>query len=200
MLLKREEKQYACLSVIIVHSGTLLEFRFFECHLVTLVIEVPHRIALLRVTAAITVCRRLPSYCMDGLRALARTNNILCHCMLKASRFTILSADMVRFKKGGFCLAVTLSTRSALAMVSFSRRGSRYFAVQQTLPPLSRHMSSFANQTETIPYSSHHGKSLPVMYTNNPLRISEWLSDNIPSSNGILGFDVEVSTLGCCFY
>jgi hypothetical protein len=50
----------------------------------------------------------------------------------------------------------------------------------------------FANQTETLPYSSSHGNSIPVWYTNHPAVVSDWLSENIPNSNGILGFDVEV--------
>jgi hypothetical protein len=53
-------------------------------------------------------------------------------------------------------------------------------------------MASFPNNTETLPYSSH-GESLPVTYTNNPKIVSQWLSNHVPSSNGILGFDVEVS-------
>lgn len=101
---------------------------------------------------------------------------------------------MVRIK-GGLSMAgiSALSiTRHANAMVLLGGRRSRYFAVEQTLPPLSRHMPSFENQTETLPYSSSRGKALPVVYTNNPSVIADWLSDNVPSSNGILGFDLEV--------
>jgi len=104
---------------------------------------------------------------------------------------------MVRMK-GGLSLAgaAAFITSAADAMVMLGGRKSRYFAVQQTLPPLSRHMPAFANQTETLPYSSFHGRSLPVMYTNSPSVVSNWLADNLPSSEGILGFDVEVrSTL-----
>lgn len=110
---------------------------------------------------------------------------------------------MVRVNGGataGLCLAAIASFSSSsaanAAMVTLDGRRSRYFCVQQMLPPLSRHMPSFANQTDILPYSSPspHARSLPVMYTNDPRRISDWLSEHLPSSNGILGFDVEVST------
>ena len=85
----------------------------------------------------------------------------------------------------------TFDDVNAMTMKMNGRR-SRYFAVQQTLPPLPRHMPAFANQTETLPYTSSHGKSIPVWYTNHPAVVSDWLSENLPDSNGILGFDVEV--------
>lgn len=70
---------------------------------------------------------------------------------------------------------------------------SQYFAVQQKLPPLTRHLATFINMTETLPYSQH-GESLPVTYTNDPKIVAQWLADELPYSSGILGFDVEVRT------
>jgi hypothetical protein len=80
---------------------------------------------------------------------------------------------------------------------SRSMRGSsRYFTVEQILPPLQSASSSFQNSTETIiPYSRSKpfiGRPLPVVYTNDPKHVSQWLSNNIPSSGGTIGFDVEV--------
>jgi hypothetical protein len=104
---------------------------------------------------------------------------------------------MARLKKGAvalcFCSQLVASADGMVLIGSIRRESSRYFTVQQTLPPLSRHMASFANHTEILPYSSH-GESLPVTYTNNPKIVSQWLSNHVPDSNGILGFDVEVST------
>lgn len=101
---------------------------------------------------------------------------------------------MVSLKRGAAALCCWGVLPKADGMVLFGKRreSSRYFAIQQTLPPLSRHMASFYNHTETLPYSSHC-ESLPVTYTNNPKVVSQWLSNHIPSSNGVLGFDVEVS-------
>ena len=92
------------------------------------------------------------------------------------------------------CLLASSGTADAMVMLG-PRRESRYFAVQQMLPPLSRDMASFENSTVTLPYSSSHGEPLPVVYTNNPKVVTQWLSNHIPSSDGILGFDVEVSCI-----
>lgn len=105
-----------------------------------------------------------------------------------------LADSMVRGSALRLCLVAAFST--ANGMVLLGGRKSRYFTVEQTLPPLSRHMLP-TNQTETLPYSSssHHGRSLPVVYTNDPSVVNGWLDQNMPTSNGVVGFDVEVRVL-----
>lgn len=62
------------------------------------------------------------------------------------------------------------------------------------MPPLACAEEYASNDTLTIPYSSSHGRSIPVVYTNDPAAISNWLSENLPRNHGgVLGFDTEVS-------
>lgn len=124
-----------------------------------------------------------------------RTRTFIISSHLAVGRLSLQSTSMVRMRGGaalaGIACLSTWDDVNSMTMKMDGRR-SRYFAVQQTLPPLPRHMPAFANHTETLPYSSSHGKSIPVWYTNHPGVVSDWLSENIPNSNGILGFDVEV--------
>ena len=64
---------------------------------------------------------------------------------------------------------------------------SRYFTEHKGLPPVPVLAETHApcyNQLDT----------LPLVYTNNPRTVSQWLSENVPSEGStVLGFDVEVS-------
>eukprot|EP00980_Cylindrotheca_fusiformis_P031694 scaffold26800_cov127-Cylindrotheca_fusiformis.AAC.1 len=69
---------------------------------------------------------------------------------------------------------------------------TRYFTYETVLPPLPCAEAYASNDTLTIPYASSRGRSLPVVYTNDPATISDWLSENLPREHGgILGFDTE---------
>lgn len=83
---------------------------------------------------------------------------------------------------------------STLAFVpGGSRRDSRSFAIEKVVPPIPR-IATFANSTDTIPYSGL-GDAIPVLYTNNPNIVYKWLSDHLPSEGCTLGFDVEVRNI-----
>ena len=72
------------------------------------------------------------------------------------------------------------------------RRNSRYFTEELILPPLPLvRIPSTDMPSATIPYGGSHGRAIPAIYTNSPLTISNWLSQNVSSSGCILGFDVE---------
>lgn len=73
-----------------------------------------------------------------------------------------------------------------------SRRNSRYFTEELILPPLPLVRIPSSDLTSAaIPYGGCHGRAIPAVYTNSPLTISNWLSENISSSGCIIGFDVE---------
>lgn len=61
---------------------------------------------------------------------------------------------------------------------------SPFFRGDLVLPPL-----------PTASSTSGRSKGLPVVYTNDPKQVKDWLETNIPSHGCALGFDVEVSTV-----
>jgi hypothetical protein len=71
---------------------------------------------------------------------------------------------------------------------------TRYFTFETTLPPLASISENYSNDTLTTPYQENHGHSIPVVYTNDPLSVYQWLKLNLPNEpGGIVGFDTEVS-------
>jgi len=68
-------------------------------------------------------------------------------------------------------------------------RHSRYFTVEDVLPPL----QLVQDQSLLCPTQTQYAEiagSLPVVYTNSPNTIAKWFSDNVPVYS-TLGFDVE---------
>ena len=37
------------------------------------------------------------------------------------------------------------------------------------------------------------GRSIPLVYTNDPKSVSNWFQDNLSTEGGTIGFDIEVS-------
>jgi hypothetical protein len=68
-------------------------------------------------------------------------------------------------------------------LIPHTKREPRYFAQEALLPGL-------ANLDELQPEFVVPG--LPVLYTNDPKRVSDWLGDHVGPNGGTLGFDVEV--------
>ena len=63
------------------------------------------------------------------------------------------------------------------------RVGSRYFSQELLLPSL---------EPVTLEGRSFSSK-LPLLYTNSPSKVSQWLADNVSKDGCTLGLDVEVS-------
>jgi hypothetical protein len=83
-----------------------------------------------------------------------------------------------------------------------SSTSSRYFTQEGLLPPLALSAMCPSNQTtDTMPYTeSPHGRSIPVVYTNDPNSIYRWLSNNLPIEGCTMGFDTEVSFYFVCLF
>jgi hypothetical protein len=95
------------------------------------------------------------------------------------------------------CLVSSALTANAMLMHNNGRSwSSRYFTQEGMLPPLLSLSAVPSNQTTTIPYSeSEGGRSIPVVYTNDPSSVYKWLSNNLPYKGCTIGFDVEVSSI-----
>lgn len=100
---------------------------------------------------------------------------------------------------GTFCwymvaFLFTIGKAASMVLLGDRRHGSdsRYFTVEDVLPPLQAFPAASAN--DALPYrqrSKVTKKPLPIVYTNDPKQVSQWLCQHIPSSGGLLGFDVE---------
>lgn len=82
---------------------------------------------------------------------------------------------------------------TADAMLMRSESSGRYFTKDGMLPPLVSLSAVRSNQTTSVPYVEDEGRSIPVVYTNDPCSVEEWLSENLPTNGCTIGFDVEVS-------
>lgn len=94
-----------------------------------------------------------------------------------------------------FLLAIGIFSATAF-LPRTQKRNTRYFTTEAVLPAIPV-VPSPSNATAAcgLPpaYMRGYGFPIPVVYTNSPQAISNWLSDNVPSSEEpcILGFDVE---------
>jgi hypothetical protein len=77
---------------------------------------------------------------------------------------------------------------SAAFAPNAAKRDSRYFYHEFLLPSL----PPVDGAIPSLPLENH----LPLLYTNDPMRVSRWLADHVPSSGCTLGFDVEVRCTG----
>ena len=99
-----------------------------------------------------------------------------------------------------FCVKA-LTPRSAS---SKSRpRETRYFTEECLIPPLQplddRHASNGNFTTSSLNSDKIHLGPLPVVYTNNPKTLAQWLAEHIPSTGHCtIGFDLEVRTWATC--
>lgn len=74
---------------------------------------------------------------------------------------------------------------------STKSREARYFTKSCLVPPL-EHIEQFANST-TLHCDEINTGALPVVYTNDPKTVSEWLNEHVvPAENCVVGFDLEV--------
>jgi hypothetical protein len=83
-----------------------------------------------------------------------------------------------------------------------SSTSSRYFTFEGILPALqsvrneaaARAINSTFAHVHTVINNNdnQYGAPTPVTYTNNPLTVSRWLQDNIPTDGATIGLDVEV--------
>lgn len=91
------------------------------------------------------------------------------------------------------CLTNSLHALSVnVAFEPHVRQSTRYFSAELMLPPLPPvHYSSSFDSSHESTHGSSQCRSIPVVYTNSPLTISKWLSENISSAGCTLGFDVE---------
>jgi hypothetical protein len=76
----------------------------------------------------------------------------------------------------------------ALSLRPSSRRETRYFSQQLVAPPLAP-LADMSNIE-----SSHH-QELPILYTNDPRVVSQWLQEHVDRNGCVLGFDVEVCSI-----
>lgn len=88
---------------------------------------------------------------------------------------------------------IALGILNPLAALTLGlKRESRYFYKELLLPALPR----VHNLDLTVAIANHPSllgnDDLPVLYTNDPMKVSGWLADHIPSDGCTLGFDVEV--------
>ena len=85
---------------------------------------------------------------------------------------------------GVLLLLLLLGPIRSIALSSSSRRETRYFTQELELPPLPSMQTGINNE---------YTKSIPLVYTNDPKIVSNWLGEQISSHGGcILGLDVEV--------
>ena len=102
--------------------------------------------------------------------------------------------DDCHFKFSGAVYALALTPRLAK-----KSREARYFTDECLIPPLEPY-----NTYENITTHSDkiHLGPLPVVYTNDPRTVAQWLSEHVQPSRGCtIGFDVEVSitcSVGAC--
>lgn len=91
-----------------------------------------------------------------------------------------------------FCLTNSLNALGVNVVVAPQvRQNTRYFSAELMLPPLPlADYSSFESPAESSNIGLH-SRSIPVVYTNSPVTISRWLSENVSSPGCVLGFDVE---------
>lgn len=76
---------------------------------------------------------------------------------------------------------------------STKSRENRYFTMEYPIPPL----NSISNATRTTTTTTLNSDKicvgpLPVVYTNDPRSVSQWIVENIPPGGCTVGFDVEV--------
>ena len=117
------------------------------------------------------------------------------------------AAKVVAFGYSCYCSYVTLAATLLLLchhqVMGFAssyrttgRQGARYFAQELLLPPLPSlwEVSNSKNDRQQQQQATVNNQNiLPVLYTNDPMKFSQWLGDHIPNDGCTLGFDVEVS-------
>jgi hypothetical protein len=71
---------------------------------------------------------------------------------------------------------------SYITQGSRSSSGSKHFSYEKVLPPLPK-----------LEPNTKYGKSIPVLYTNNPSSACRWIEEHISDCPVAVGWDVEVS-------
>lgn len=123
-------------------------------------------------------------------------------CNRSAAAIAEVSAPSTKQSQSAFLVLLLLClSHSSVAFLDHLGSNGRYFTYGATLPPLEKVRQPLQNHTDSsfllsaqrTPSNPMEGSTIPVMYTNNPKSVYEWLSDHLPTDGCILGFDIEVS-------